>query len=106
MSAELSSARKLAHSGAAHGIGVHPLLGPPHPMHESSQPDPDRRPDLLRSSDVAALFHVSSRTVANWASAGRLRSVRTAGGQWRFPADDVATLLASARHGRPVRERA
>jgi excisionase family DNA binding protein len=52
------------------------------------------RADLLRSADVACLFHVTVRTVANWATSGRLPSVRTVGGHRRFPADGVASLLA------------
>lgn len=59
------------------------------------------RAELLRSADVAGLFHVTVRTVANWASSGRLPSVRTVGGHRRFPADGVASLLARTA-GRPV----
>ena len=48
---------------------------------------------MLSSSEVAALFRVSSRTVTAWANAGRLRSVRTPGGHHRFPASAVEAAL-------------
>jgi excisionase family DNA binding protein len=54
------------------------------------------RGTLLRTSDVAALFQVSERTVSEWARRGRLRSVRTPGGHRRYPIDDVRGLLDAA----------
>jgi excisionase family DNA binding protein len=51
---------------------------------------PDR---LLSSRDVARLFGVSTRTVANWAASGHLQQVRTAGGHYRFLIDHVLELL-------------
>jgi excisionase family DNA binding protein len=52
---------------------------------------------LLRTSDVAALFQVSERTVADWASRGRIPSVRTPGGQRRYPAAPIRELLRGDR---------
>jgi excisionase family DNA binding protein len=49
---------------------------------------------LLRSHEVAMLFDVTERTVINWASAGKLPSLRTMGGHLRFRSEDVLDLLA------------
>jgi excisionase family DNA binding protein len=48
---------------------------------------------LLRTSDVAALFQVSERTVSEWARRGRIPSVRTPGGHRRYPVDQIRDLL-------------
>jgi excisionase family DNA binding protein len=54
---------------------------------------------LLRTSDVAALFQVSERTVSEWAKRGQIPSVRTPGGHRRYPADGIRALLQEVRHG-------
>ena len=48
---------------------------------------------LLRTGDVALLFHVSERTVSEWARRGRIPSVRTPGGQRRYPVEPILSLL-------------
>lgn len=48
---------------------------------------------LLRTGDVAVLFQVSERTVAEWARRGRIPSVRTPGGHRRYPAGQIRQLL-------------
>ena len=48
---------------------------------------------LLRTREVALLFEVSERAVTDWATRGRIPSIRTPGGHRRYPADAVATLL-------------
>lgn len=54
---------------------------------------------LLRTREVALLFEVSERAVTDWATKGRIPSIRTPGGHRRYPAEDVARLLASeGRH--------
>lgn len=55
---------------------------------------------LLRTSDVAALFQVSERTVSEWAKRGQIPCVRTPGGHRRYPADEIRALLE--RDGRSV----
>lgn len=50
---------------------------------------------LLRTREVALLFEVSERAVTDWATKGRIPSIRTPGGHRRYPAEDVARLLAS-----------
>ena len=58
------------------------------------------RPDwideqLLRPGQVAALFQVSRRTVADWARAGTIDAIITPGGHRRFRATQVRALLAA-----------
>jgi excisionase family DNA binding protein len=48
---------------------------------------------LLRTREVALLFQVSERAVTDWASRGRLPSMRTPGGHRRYPAEAVRALL-------------
>jgi excisionase family DNA binding protein len=52
---------------------------------------------MLRTSDVAALFEVSERTVSEWAKNGRIPSVRTPGGHRRYPAEGIRALLEATR---------
>lgn len=50
---------------------------------------------LLRPGQVAILLQVSRRSVAAWASDGRLPSITTPGGHRRFRAADVRRLVES-----------
>jgi len=52
---------------------------------------------LLRTREVALLFEVSERAVTDWATKGRISSIRTPGGHRRYPAAAVAELLAAER---------
>lgn len=61
---------------------------------------------LLRTGEVARLFQVSERTVAEWARAGRIRSLRTPGGHRLYPAEEVRRLLAAAGGGPEATEAA
>lgn len=54
---------------------------------------------LLRTREVALLFEVSERAVTDWATRGRIPSIRTPGGHRRYPADAVARLLLDERRG-------
>ena len=54
---------------------------------------------LLRTREVAQLFQVSERTVAEWARRGRIPSVRTPGGHRLYPADQVRRLLVATEAG-------
>src|SRR5690349_21131172 len=54
---------------------------------------------LLRTREVAQLFQVSERTVAEWARRGRIPSVRTPGGHRLYPADQVRHLLVATENG-------
>lgn len=50
---------------------------------------------LLRTREVALLFEVSERAVTDWATKGRIPSIRTPGGHRRYPAAAVAELLVA-----------
>jgi excisionase family DNA binding protein len=52
---------------------------------------------LLRTSEVSEMFSVSSRTVREWARRGLLPTIRTPGGQHRFPERPVQELLQRVR---------
>lgn len=49
---------------------------------------------FLHCKDVAALFDVSQRTVLNWATSGKLPSIRTPSGGLRFRPEDVLAWLS------------
>lgn len=60
----------------------------------SSVPDRDSAgQELLTPGEVAKLFGVDPKTVARWASKGRLPTVRTLGGHRRYPKKAVEALL-------------
>lgn len=56
---------------------------------------------LLRTREVAQLFQVSERTVAEWARRGRIPSVRTPGGHRLYPAEEVRRLLVASEGDEP-----
>jgi excisionase family DNA binding protein len=58
---------------------------------------------LLRTREVALLFQVSDRAVTDWASKGRIPSVRTPGGHRRYPSELIGQLFTDTLH--PVSER-
>jgi excisionase family DNA binding protein len=62
------------------------------PLHEGIE-----EPRFLTRREVARLFGVSNSTVTRWAQKGLLKTVRTPGGHYRFPASE--TRHAAARAG-------
>lgn len=54
---------------------------------------------LLRTREVAGLFQVSERTVAEWARRGRITAVRTLGGHYLFPIEQVRERLLELHGG-------
>lgn len=48
---------------------------------------------LLSPKEVAMILRVDARTVSNWARAGKIRCVRTIGGQRRFPESAVRAVI-------------
>lgn len=54
---------------------------------------PPAKQKLLRPGAVADLFGVDSQTVGRWADSGKIESVRTLGGQRRYPETVVLALL-------------
>jgi len=70
----------------------------PHMAQESAQ-------TAIRIGDAAEMLGVSVETVRRWARDGRLRAIRTSGGQRLVARDDVARLMAERRRGvadRPI----
>lgn len=69
---------------------------------EDMDADIGRRPKVVRDyltvSEVATLFHVSTKTVVRWANDGRLPYMSTLGGHRRFPRAQIEALLAGQQH--------
>jgi len=57
--------------------------------------------DLLVTSEVAKLFHVSRETIHYWCRTGRLPSLRTAGGHRRFDSQVIRQIMAEMDPGQP-----
>jgi len=53
-------------------------------------------PAFLSRHEVSTLFGVSASTVTRWARQGLLKTLRTPGGHYRFPAEETRR---AARHG-------
>ena len=53
--------------------------------------------ETYRIGEAARTLGVRVETLRRWEHAGRLRTIRTAGGQRRIPADELARLLAERR---------
>ena len=62
---------------------------------------------LMTPGEVADLFRVSPKTVARWASAGKITAVRTLGGHRRYPEAEAQALLEEATNeaGVPTQRR-
>lgn len=55
-------------------------------------------PVYLRTSQVAALMHISPKTVNRYAKEGRLPFRRTLGGHRRYPEAEIRALVAELTH--------
>jgi excisionase family DNA binding protein len=62
------------------------------------QERPGSDDDLLTSADVAQLFGVDRTTIEMWAKHRRIPALRTPGGQLRFRAHEILSLLRNAEH--------
>jgi len=47
----------------------------------------------MTTSEVAEVFRVDPKTVTRWAKSGKIPSIRTPGGQYRFLAADIDDYL-------------
>lgn len=56
--------------------------------------------DLLKSAEVARMFHVDPKTVRRWTVSGKLRAAAvTPGGQYRYSKTTIALMLALQSEG-------
>lgn len=53
---------------------------------------PSEETEYLTRAEVARLFGVSPSTVTRWARKGLIRSIRTPGGHYRFPAREARRI--------------
>ena len=67
-------------------------------LYQRTRPLPDAE-SFLHSSHVADLLHVSPKTIARWATDGRLPCLRTLGGHRRYPEPAIRQLAASLAQG-------
>jgi excisionase family DNA binding protein len=67
-------------------------------LHQRTRPLPDAE-SFLHPSHVADLLHVSPKTIARWATDGRLPYQRTLGGHRRYPEQAIRRLAASLAEG-------
>lgn len=47
----------------------------------------------MGTTEVAEAFHVSRKSVWNWIREGKLRAIKTPGGQYKVRRSDVASYL-------------
>lgn len=57
--------------------------------------------DTFRIGQAAEILGVRVETIRRWEREGKLKAVRTEGGQRAIPASEVARLLAERRGGQP-----
>jgi excisionase family DNA binding protein len=55
----------------------------------ASEAKAQAKPGFLSRHEVSSLFGVSVSTVTRWARQGLLKTVRTPGGHYRFPAEET-----------------
>jgi molybdopterin-binding protein len=59
-------------------------------------------PDSYRIGEAAELLGVRVETLRRWERDGKLRTMRTSGGQRRVPAAEVARLIAGKQQKQPI----
>jgi predicted site-specific integrase-resolvase len=67
-------------------------------LYQRTRPSPDAE-SFLHPSHVAAILHVSPKTIARWATDGRLPYQHTLGGHRRDPEQAIRQLAASLAQG-------
>ena len=64
-------------------------------MHNQRTQRAPSAPSHLHTAQVAAILHVSPKTITRWAKQGLLPFQRTLGGHPRYPEQVIRELLAS-----------
>lgn len=66
-----------------------------HPVHvEDTRGDDVSEPkELMTPSEVGKALKVDAKTVTRWVTLGRLRGIKTPGGQIRLYAEDVRAIV-------------
>jgi excisionase family DNA binding protein len=68
----------------------------PHPASDNpTRFVPEPGPEYLSRGEVARLFGVSLSTVTRWARTGRIATVRTPGGHYRYRAENMRQIARS-----------
>lgn len=60
----------------------------------------DEREELITSRELAAVFGCHQSTVSQWVKRGRIRAIRTPGGNYRFLLSQVLADLSGPREGK------
>jgi excisionase family DNA binding protein len=66
----------------------------------AAQPSPravTAYPSYLHTAEVAAILHVSPKTVSRWAKEGKLPFLKTLGGHRRYPEAEIRELAEGLR---------
>lgn len=66
-------------------------------MFEVNGPDHRGATEMLTPQEVAALFGVTPKTIARWAAAGKIGSIKTAGGHRRYWRAEIDVLVRAAQ---------
>jgi excisionase family DNA binding protein len=53
---------------------------------------PISEPTFLTTTEVAAILHVTPKTISRWAKEGKLPFLRTLGGHRRYPEAEIRAL--------------
>jgi excisionase family DNA binding protein len=67
-------------------------------LHQRTRPLPDAE-SFPHTRQVADLLHITPKTIARWATDGRLPHQRTLGGHRRYPDQAIRQLAASLAQG-------
>lgn len=62
-------------------------------MEQHTPAEQPQRQRWVKASDVAEALDVSRKTVSSWIRDGRIKAIRTPGGQFRIPAEELDRVL-------------
>jgi excisionase family DNA binding protein len=64
--------------------------------HSAAAPPERRSRRPLRPAEAAEQLGVDPQTLGRWADAGKVKAIRTLGGQRRYSAEEIETLAGGA----------